>query len=83
MRAFKLIIFTVAALIMPLFAQGQTIEGAVFDGNGKVIEFANVVHVDSCMHYLAGTTTSSEGTFSLALQGRENSGYLIISYVGM
>lgn len=83
MRAFKLIIFTLAALIMPLFAQGQTIEGAVFDGNGKVIEFANVVHVDSCMHYLAGTTTSSEGTFSLALQGRENSGYLIISYVGM
>ncbi len=82
MKAPNLIIFIFAILSVSLSAQGQTIEGVVYDSNGKVVEFANVVHVDSCMHYVAGTTTSSKGIFSLANQGNRNSGYLIISYVG-
>lgn len=81
MKALKLFILILVALYMPLFVQGQTIEGTVMGDNGKVVEFANVVQVDTSMHYIAGTTTSSDGTFSLANQG--GGGYLVISYVGM
>ena len=66
-----------------MFAQEHTIKGIVYDNNGKVVKLANVIQVDSCMHYVVGTTTSSEGTFTLAIKGGKNPGYLITSYVGM
>lgn len=83
MKTSSLIISFLVSSSVSMFAQEHTIEGVVYDNNGKVVKFANVVQVDSCMHYVVGTTTSSEGTFTLAIKGEKNLGYLITSYVGM
>lgn len=83
MKTSSLIISFLVSSSVSMFAQEHTIEGVVYDNNGKVVKFANVVQVDSCMHYVVGTTTSSEGTFTLAIKGKKNPGYLITSYVGM
>lgn len=83
MKISNLIISFFVVSSVSLSAHGQTMEGVVYYNNGNVVEFANVVQVDSCMHYVTGTTTSSEGTFSLAIKGKGTSGYLITSYVGM
>ena len=83
MKISNLIISFFVVSSVSLSAHGQSMEGVVYDNNGNVVEFANVVQVDSCMHFVTGTTTSSEGTFSLAIKGKGTSGYLITSYVGM
>ena len=83
MKTSNLIISLLVISPVTLSAQEQKIEGIVYDNNGNVVEFANVVQVDSCMHFVTGTTTSPKGTFSLPIQRKKNTGYLITSYVGM
>ena len=83
MKTSNLIISLLVISPVTLSAQEQKIEGIVCDDNGNVVEFANVVQVDSCMHFVTGTTTSPKGTFSLPIQRKKNPGYLITSYVGM
>ena len=83
MKTSNLIISLLVISPVTLSAQEQKIEGIVYDDNGNVVEFANVVQVDSCMHFVTGTTTSPKGTFSLPIQRKKNTGYLITSYVGM
>ena len=67
MKTSNLIISLLVISPVTLSAQEQKIEGIVYDDNGNVVEFANVVQVDSCMHFVTGTTTSPKGTFSLPI----------------
>jgi len=84
MKVEKLVLYISSFMaFMPLLIKGQTITGKVCDQTGKAVEYANIVYLDSYMHYQAGSITKENGAFSIPIVDDKVSGYLITSFVGM
>ena len=77
MRKFLLTLSVMFCLLISTIAQNRTISGRVTDANGQAITGASVLYKGSRI----GTTTNSEGNFSLSVPA--NARTLVISSVNM
>src|SRR5215217_42099 len=77
MRKFLLLMLSFLLLTAELIAQNRTITGKITDEKGNGVPNASVVVKGTNI----GTTTSIDGTFSLAIPS--NARTIVVSYVGM
>jgi iron complex outermembrane receptor protein len=66
---------------LTLNGQNTRIEGVIQDYNGKPLELANIIIIDPDSNFVEGTTSDSQGKFSIS-NGSQAIGHLKISYIG-
>lgn len=81
MKRFLTIVYWVAFVACPLFAQQGVVAGRLVDGDGNFVVYANVVLKSETGDSLIGSTTTGEdGSFSIP--AAPGTYHLVASYVG-
>ena len=81
MKRFLTIVYWVAFVVCPLFAQTGFVAGRLADGDGNPVAYANIVLKTATGDSLIGSaTTGEDGSFSIAAD--EGTYYLTATFVG-